>query len=129
MNEQVYPECWYDLLEEEPDNWEVYGILADWYEDQGNYNWGEAIRWQIAECYYPGRVEDREEYGWCYWESDKGTVLANLPNVLPHRIFKLFKDYKIFTIPPTSISFRTVRKALEYLWNAYTCSKPKPIRK
>jgi uncharacterized protein (TIGR02996 family) len=90
-----YPEAFYRQLEEDPDDWATRLVMADWYEDNGEPERAEAIRWQVENKRRPrdGRPHDKRAV-WAWFDFDHyGTTSPSEDPLsdLPHEIYVLLE--------------------------------------
>jgi hypothetical protein len=81
--------------------------LADWFEEQGEPDARECLRWVVAAGRRPGFNEHQQTYGKCFWERESPHPILNDPpaqlpeplwlalleNDEPHAVAS-FKSYK-----------------------------------
>ncbi len=109
----------YKLLEDDHNNFDLWSVLGDLYEDSGNDQVVKAIRWMVANNKRPWYGFG--DYGHVHWynEDEVGSnfdLESNLPGDMFKSLFDMVRikentakyDYDY-------INFRTRRAAIEYL--------------
>jgi hypothetical protein len=101
-------------------DWNLYLILADWYEDQGNTRWAEACRWQAK---HKRRACRFSSYPYARWELREDpqfddTPISALPEILIDSMPKAdSRDDHTYRY------FLTLKEAHEALYRAYWKAK------
>jgi hypothetical protein len=91
----------YAALHESPDDWQSRAILGDWFEEAGQQNFADCVRWMIDKRKRPYR-STTGTYHW--FNAERVTTASDPESDIPEAVYKLlqgregletiFRDYK-----------------------------------
>lgn len=64
---RTYLDAWHEMLDADPDDFAIRGLMADWYADQGDPAAEDCLRWQVGERKRPYKPPEVAPGGLVQW--------------------------------------------------------------
>jgi hypothetical protein len=82
-------DAFYDELADNPDDWAVRGLLADWCEDNNLAQWAECLRWMIRHRKRPHRSSGSLGFTWFNADKLPDMVTEDPESNIPGKVWDL----------------------------------------
>lgn len=114
-------EALFAALESGPEDWPLYLVLADLYEECGDTDAAACLRWQAKERKRPYRWRMEESIGWTWFDASRVATDHDPESNLPHGLHALLRggNYAAAGREREFDSLRAAQDALIAAWKLW----------